>query len=115
MAHCGRRRSRPRSGAATCRSPWLQRVQEREERGLRPGGEPREALAGPLPLAIVSEDRRSEARRAAVVQEQRSGADAPQRGGSNLTAGGGGLGDPVAEAVPFVEEAVRERLVNLAR
>src|SRR2546425_6289983 len=114
MAHCGRRRSRPRSGAATCRSLVLQRVQERAERVPRSGGEPCEALAGPPPLAIVSEDRRVEARRAAVVQELRPGADAPEWGGAHLAARGRALNDPVAEAAHIMEQEIRERLEHLA-
>src|SRR5207249_9444808 len=88
------RRTRPFSGR---RPPVLERVQEHEQGVSRPDAQPRETVAGPLPLAIVRENRRIEARRATVVQQPRPRADAPQRGGANLAAGGYALDDPRSE------------------
>src|SRR2546422_4466960 len=49
------RRTRPFSGR---RPPVLERVQEHEQGVSRPDAQPRETVAGPLPLAIVRENRR---------------------------------------------------------
>src|SRR5712692_3904739 len=96
-------------------SRLLERVQEREELIPRPGTQPCEAVAGPLSLAIVCKDCRSEARRAPVVEETRPHPDTPQWGGANLAAGGRALDDAVAEAAHVVEQEIRERLEHLAR
>src|SRR3954469_1540306 len=89
----------------------LQRRKEGEQRLPVPTPEILEPLLRSAALAVVGEDRLDGALRAAVVQEARRLAQAPERRRAHLRRSRGALDDAVAQRAHVVQQKVGEGVI----
>src|SRR6185503_8135631 len=101
----------PRAWGGSLAECPSERLEEGEQREPVESAQVLELEPRGAALSAVAEDGLFDGFRAAVVQEARLGAQAPERLCAHQPAGGAVLGDAVAQAAHVVEEEVREGVV----